>query len=185
MYSKFKQVHAKTFPSHFTYRNTLSNRVSGILLYLFLAGNLNWFEKVALLNVHLVSVARDHDPFHRSKNRIVRHTFFSKHYHTTWNTYPPYQSIHLYVTAYLLFSTFRSDKLCGWIANKYVIFGDNDCMMLGNESTRYRINIIKQYYVVVLILHSYLLSMWYVLFITKWDIRTREDLFKFYTVTIS
>ena len=89
------------------------------------------------------------------------------------------------LTAYLLFSTFRSDKYCEWIVNTYVIFCDNDCMMLGNESTRNKINKIKQYYIVVLILHSCLLSMWYVLFITKWDIRKREDFFKFYTVTIS
>ena len=57
--------------------------------------------------------------------------------------------------------------------------------MSGNESTRNKINKIKQYYIAVLILHSCLLSMWYVLFITKWDIRKREDFFKFYTVTIS
>ena len=88
------------------------------------------------------------------------------------------------MTAYLLFSTFRCDKYCEWIVNKYVIFLDNDCMMFGNEPTRNKINKIKQYYIVVLILHSCLLSMWYVLFITKWDIRKREDFFKFYTVTI-
>ena len=57
-------------------------------------------------------------------------------------------------------------------------------MMLGNESTRNKINKIKPYYIVVLILHSCLLSMWYVLFITKWDTRKRENFFKFYTVTI-
>ena len=91
----------------------------------------------------------------------------------------------LHVTAYLLFSTFRSDKDCEWIVNKYVIFCDNDCMMMGNESTRNKINKIKQYYLVVLILHSCLLSIWYVLLITKWDIRKREDFFKFYTITIS
>ena len=79
----------------------------------------------------------------------------------------------------------RFDKYCEWIVNKYVIYLDNDCMMFGNESTRNKINKIKQYYIVVLILHSCLLSMWYVLFITKWDIRKREDFFKFYTVTIS
>ena len=89
------------------------------------------------------------------------------------------------LTAYLLFSTFRSDKYFAWIVNKYVIFFDNDCMMFGNESTRNKINKIKQYYIVVLILHSCLLSILYVLFITKWDIRKREDFFKFYTVTIS
>ena len=89
------------------------------------------------------------------------------------------------MTAYLLFRTFRSDKYCEWIVNKYVIFCDNDCMMLGNESTRNKINKIKQYYIVVLILQSCLISMWYVLYITKWDIRKREELFKFYTVTIS
>ena len=89
------------------------------------------------------------------------------------------------MTAYLLFSTFRSDKYFAWIVNKYVIFFDNDCMMFGNESTRNKINKIKQYYIVVLILHNCLLSMLYVLFITKWDIRKREDFFKFYTVTIS
>ena len=75
------------------------------------------------------------------------------------------------LTVYLLFSTFRSNKYCEWIVNKYVIFCDDDSMMLGNESTRNKINKIKQYYIVVLILHSCLLSMWYVLFITKWDIR--------------
>ena len=47
-------------------------------------------------------------------------------------------------------------------------------MMLGNESTRNKINKIEPYYIVVLILHSCLLSIWYVLFITKWDIRKRE-----------
>ena len=62
---------------------------------------------------------------------------------------------------------------------------DNDCVMLGNESTRNKINKIKQYYIVVLLLHSFLLSMWYVLFITKWDSGKRENFFKFYTVTIS
>ena len=90
-----------------------------------------------------------------------------------------------YLTAYLLFSTLRSDKYCEWIVNKYVIFCDNYCMMLGNESSRNKINKIKQYYIVVLILHSCLLSIWYVLFITKWDIRKRESFFKFFTVTIS
>ena len=90
----------------------------------------------------------------------------------------------LSMTAYLLFSSFRSDKYCEWIVNQYVIFCENDCMMLGNESTRNKINKIKPYYIVVLILHSCLLSMWYVLFITKWDIRKRENFFKFYTVTI-
>ena len=90
----------------------------------------------------------------------------------------------LYLTAYLLFGTFRTDKYCEWIVNKCVIFFDNDCMMFRNESTGNKINKIKQYYIVVLILHSCLLSMWYVLFITKWDIREREDFFKFYTVTI-
>ena len=58
-------------------------------------------------------------------------------------------------------------------------------MKLGNESTRNKINKFKQCYIVVLILHSCLLSMWYVLFITKWDIRKREYFFKFYTDTIS
>ena len=89
-----------------------------------------------------------------------------------------------YTTAYLLFSSVRSDKYCEWIVNQYVIFCENDCMMLGNESTRNKINKIKPYYIFVLILHSCLLSMWYVLFITKWDIRKRENFFKFYTVTI-
>ena len=93
--------------------------------------------------------------------------------------------IYMYMTAYLLFSTFRSDEYCEWIVNKYVIFFDNDCMILGNESPRNKINKIKQCYIVVLILHSCLLSMWYILFITKWDIRKREDFFKFYTVTSS
>ena len=82
------------------------------------------------------------------------------------------------MTAYLLISTFRSDKYCEWIVNKYVIFFVNDSMMLGNESTRNKINKLKQYYIVVLILHSFLLSMWYVLFITKWDIRKRENFFQ-------
>ena len=89
------------------------------------------------------------------------------------------------MTAYLLFSTFRYDKYCEWIVNKYVIFCDNDCMMLGNESTWNKINKITQYYIVVLILHSCLLSMGYVFLITKWDIRKMENFFKFYTVTIS
>ena len=70
----------RPFPSHYTYiyRTTLLNRVSDILLYLCLVGNLNWFSQVTLPNVHLVSVARNHDPFHRSKNRTPRQTFFSK-----------------------------------------------------------------------------------------------------------
>ena len=89
------------------------------------------------------------------------------------------------MTAYLLFSTFRSDIYCEWKVNKYAIFCDNDCMMLGNESTQNKINKIKQFYIVVLIWHNCLLSMLYVLFIIKWDIRTGEDFFKFCTVTIS
>ena len=58
-------------------------------------------------------------------------------------------------------------------------------MMLGNESTQNKINKIKQFYIVVLIWHNCLLSMLYVFYIIKWDIRTAEDFSKFCTVTIS
>ena len=65
----------RPFPSHFTYRKILLNRVLGILLYSFIEENLNWFQKVILWNVHLVPAGRDHDPFHRNKNRTARKTF--------------------------------------------------------------------------------------------------------------
>ena len=56
---------------------------------------------------------------------------------------------YLDMTAYLLFSTFRSNKYCEWIVNKYVIFFDNDCMILGIESLGNKLNKIKQCYIVV------------------------------------
>ena len=68
----------RPLPSHFTYRKNVLNRVSVILLYLFIVGNLKWFKKVTLPNVLFVPVARDHDPFHGSKNMTARQTFFSK-----------------------------------------------------------------------------------------------------------
>ena len=128
----------------------------------------------------------------QAKNCVKNINFFLLSYILIFYTFEDnYQTMYpgvpqqSYLTAYLLFSTFRSDKYCEWKVNKYVIFCDNDCMKLGNESTRNKINKIKQCYIVVLILHSCLLSMWYVLFITKWDIRKREYFFKFYTDTIS
>ena len=60
---KFKQPMKIHFPSHDTYRKTLLNGVSGILLYLFIAGNFNWCKKVTLPDVHFVPAALDHDPF--------------------------------------------------------------------------------------------------------------------------
>ena len=65
------------FPTHFTFKNTLLNRVSEIFFHLFLVAYLNRFEKVAVSNEHLVPAARDHDLFCRSKNRTVRPSFFS------------------------------------------------------------------------------------------------------------
>ena len=76
---RFKHIHEKAFSSHYILQEHFLKQSSGLFaLFFFLVGNLNWFEKVAVSIVHLVPVAQYHDPFHRSKNRTVRHTFFSR-----------------------------------------------------------------------------------------------------------
>ena len=94
---KFKYVHEKAFSQSFHLQQRLIKQsVWYFTLFFFLVGNLNWFEKVAVSNVHLVPAAQDHDTFHQSKNRSVRQTLLVK-YHTTWITYPSYQTLHSYV----------------------------------------------------------------------------------------